>query len=54
MLGGGCHAGRDTAAAMENAGFTIERADRLSFPDSRILLPTSPHVLGIALNPGAS
>jgi ubiquinone/menaquinone biosynthesis C-methylase UbiE len=54
MLGGGCHAGRDTVAAIENAGFTVERADRLTFPESRIPLPASPHVLGTALNPGVS
>jgi ubiquinone/menaquinone biosynthesis C-methylase UbiE len=54
MLAGGCHAGRDTAAAIENAGFAVERVDRLRFPESRIPLPTSPHVLGIALKPGTS
>ena len=48
-MGGGCHAGRDTAAAIEAAGFTIERVERLRFPDSRLTMPTSPHVLGVAV-----
>ncbi|MGZ4572294.1 MAG: class I SAM-dependent methyltransferase [Blastococcus sp.] len=48
-VGGGCHTGRDTAAAIEAAGFTIERLERLRFPDSRLTMPTSPHVLGVAV-----
>ena len=28
--------------------FTIEHLERLRFPDVRLSLPTSPHVLGIA------
>jgi ubiquinone/menaquinone biosynthesis C-methylase UbiE len=47
-VGGGCHAGRDTAAAIEDAGFTIEQLERFRFPDGRLSLPTSPHILGIA------
>ena len=47
-LGGGCHTGRDTAAELENAGFTIEQIERFRFPDVRLSLPTSPHILGIA------
>lgn len=47
-LGGGCHAGRDTAAAIESAGFAIEELERFRFPDTRLPLPTSPHILGIA------
>jgi SAM-dependent methyltransferase len=47
-VGAGCHAGRDTAAAIESADFTIEEIDRFRFPDVRIALPTSPHILGIA------
>jgi ubiquinone/menaquinone biosynthesis C-methylase UbiE len=47
-LGGGCHAGRDTAAAIENAGFAIEELERFRFPDVRLALPTSPHILGKA------
>jgi ubiquinone/menaquinone biosynthesis C-methylase UbiE len=47
-LGGGCHASRDTAAAIENAGFSIEELEHFRFPDIRVALPTSPHVLGRA------
>lgn len=47
-LGGGCHTGRNTTAAIERAGFTIERLERFRFPDVRLSLPTSPHILGIA------
>ncbi|MER6945402.1 class I SAM-dependent methyltransferase [Nonomuraea sp. NPDC000554] len=32
---GGCHCGRDTAAAIEGAGFAIDRLDRFLFPASR-------------------
>lgn len=52
-LAGGCHTGRDTAVAIRRAGFTVERLERLRFPDIRIPLPTSPHVLGVASRPTA-
>lgn len=45
---GGCHTGRDTAAAIETAGFTIESIDHFRFPDSGITLPASPHIIGTA------
>src|SRR4051794_19635043 len=48
-LGGGCHAGRDTLAAVEGAGFTVERLHRFRFPDSQIPMPTAPQVLGTAI-----
>jgi hypothetical protein len=34
-LFGGCHLGRDTAAAIERAGFTIGWLDRFLFPGTR-------------------
>lgn len=34
LLAGGCHAGRDTLAAITKAGFEMQRVDRLRFPDS--------------------
>jgi ubiquinone/menaquinone biosynthesis C-methylase UbiE len=49
VVGGGCHTSRDTAASIEAAGFTIGRLERLRFPDSRLVMPTSPHVLGVAV-----
>jgi SAM-dependent methyltransferase len=48
VLCGGDHTGRDTAAAVRAAGFTIERLDRFRFPDTRLTLPTSPHLSAIA------
>jgi ubiquinone/menaquinone biosynthesis C-methylase UbiE len=48
IMGGGCHTARDTAAAIEDAGFTIEQLQRFRLPDVRLSLPTSPHILGIA------
>ncbi|MDP8968997.1 MAG: methyltransferase domain-containing protein [Actinomycetota bacterium] len=50
-LAGGCHAGRDTLAAIERAGFEIEGVERFRFPPTRVPLPTSPHVLGRARRP---
>jgi SAM-dependent methyltransferase len=47
-LAGGCLAGRDTLATIERAGFALQPMTRLRFPDSRVTLPTSPHVLGTA------
>jgi ubiquinone/menaquinone biosynthesis C-methylase UbiE len=43
---GGCHGGRDTVAALERAGFTIDRLDRFLFPEART--PYACHVLGAA------
>ena len=45
---GGDHTGRDTAAAVRAAGFTIEHLDRFRFPGMRLTLPTSPHLSAIA------
>ncbi|MDQ6846457.1 MAG: methyltransferase domain-containing protein [Candidatus Dormibacteraeota bacterium] len=50
-LGGGCHTSRDTAGAIEDAGFVIEELDRFRFPDVRLSMPTSPHILGVARRP---
>jgi ubiquinone/menaquinone biosynthesis C-methylase UbiE len=48
LLGGGCHVGRDTATAIERAGFTIDHLERFRFPDAPFALPSSPHILGLA------
>ena len=45
-LFGGCHLGRDTAAAIEQAGFSIARLDRFLFPQART--PVSFHIIGQA------
>ncbi len=52
VLLGGCHVGRDTAAEIEKAGFTIDRLDQMRFPDTRLPTPASPHILGRATRPG--
>jgi SAM-dependent methyltransferase len=49
-LAGGCHPARDTAAAIERAGFDVERSERLMFAASRFE-PAIPHILGIARRP---
>jgi ubiquinone/menaquinone biosynthesis C-methylase UbiE len=49
ILFGGCHLGRDSAAAIEQAGFTIDRIDRFLFPQART--PVSFHIRGTARRP---
>ena len=50
-LAGGCHAARDTGAAIRQAGFQIEREERIAFKPSP-LVPAIPHILGAARLPG--
>lgn len=50
-LFGGCHLGRDTAAAIERAGFTISKLDKFLFPAARS--PVSFHIAGQATAPGS-
>jgi SAM-dependent methyltransferase len=47
---GGCHASRDTGAAIERAGFEVERCKRFTF--SPVPLSPLPHILGVARRPG--
>jgi ubiquinone/menaquinone biosynthesis C-methylase UbiE len=49
LMLGGCHCGRDTAAAIERAGFQMEQIERFQLPESRLPWPTSPHIRGTAL-----
>jgi ubiquinone/menaquinone biosynthesis C-methylase UbiE len=46
-IGGGCHLGRNTEAALEHAGFAIESQDRFSFTPG-VPVPPLPHILGVA------
>ncbi|MGH3327921.1 MAG: class I SAM-dependent methyltransferase [Streptomycetales bacterium] len=46
-LAGGCHIGRDTAADIENAGFTTDHLDRFHFPGQKAT-PFSFHILAQA------
>lgn len=49
-LNAGCHLGRDTAAAIERAGFTIERAEY--FDDFPRLVPARPLLEAVARSAG--
>ncbi|MCX5345060.1 class I SAM-dependent methyltransferase [Streptomyces sp. R-74717] len=53
LVTGGCHTARDTLAAIERAGFTVETYRRVRMPDWGIRLPTSACVLGVARRPAA-
>jgi ubiquinone/menaquinone biosynthesis C-methylase UbiE len=50
-LGGGCHPNRDTAAAIEAAGFSIERCRRFPFRPCFFCAPVAPRILGVARRP---
>lgn len=49
-VAGGCHAARDTGAAIAAAGFAVESQKRFAHRPST-LLPAVPHILGVARNP---
>jgi ubiquinone/menaquinone biosynthesis C-methylase UbiE len=49
LFTGGCHTSRDTPAAIEAAGFTVERLRRFSFRPCLLAAPVSPHVVGAAV-----
>ncbi|MFF8914119.1 class I SAM-dependent methyltransferase [Streptomyces sp. NPDC015032] len=51
LVAGGCHTARDTLAAIERAGLTVETYRRVRMPDRGIRLPTSDCVLGVARRP---
>jgi len=46
-IGGGCHLARDTGAAIEKAGFTVERSEEFLFSPGAPV-PALPHLLGTA------
>jgi ubiquinone/menaquinone biosynthesis C-methylase UbiE len=46
-IAGGCHLARDTAAAIERAGFRIESQKRWAYRPTP-LLPPEPMIMGIA------
>jgi len=48
LLCAGCHTGRDTAAAIEAAGFEINELVRFRFPPTGPSTPASPHIRGCA------
>jgi ubiquinone/menaquinone biosynthesis C-methylase UbiE len=47
-VAGGCHLTRDTRAAIDHAGFTVQRSRRFPFPPGRLGIP---HILGSARRP---
>ncbi|MBW3618646.1 MAG: class I SAM-dependent methyltransferase [Actinobacteria bacterium] len=49
LVAGGCHAARDTASAIEAAGFELVELDRFRFPAGPVPAPTAPHILGRAV-----
>lgn len=48
---GGCRTDRDTVAAIEAAGFRLERCRGFGFPREARLFPVLPRVLGVAWAP---
>jgi ubiquinone/menaquinone biosynthesis C-methylase UbiE len=48
LVGGGCHPARDTAAAIEAAGFEIESCRRFDFRPALIEKVVEPKILGVA------
>jgi SAM-dependent methyltransferase len=46
-IAGGCHMSRDTLAAIEQAGFGVERSRRFTFSPGAPV-PALPHILGVA------
>ncbi|MFD8558633.1 class I SAM-dependent methyltransferase [Streptosporangium canum] len=48
-LAGGCHTGRDSAALIDHAGFTVERLERFLLP--KVRTPVSFFILGTASRP---
>jgi ubiquinone/menaquinone biosynthesis C-methylase UbiE len=47
-LAGGCHAARDTGAAIRQAGFQVQREEHVEFKQGRL---EPAHILGVALRP---
>ncbi len=50
-VSGGCHCSRDTARAIEEAGFRFETIERFDYEPSRLARIVSPHILGLARRP---
>lgn len=48
LFAGGCHSARDTIAAIELAGFLVERCRRFDFRPTPLVAPATPRILGVA------
>lgn len=53
-FGGGCHPNRDTAAAIEAVGFSIESCQTVIFSPCFVCAPAARRIIGTARRPGAS
>jgi ubiquinone/menaquinone biosynthesis C-methylase UbiE len=51
LVGGGCHAARDTGPAIEASGFRIEACRRFDFHASLLEKIVEPRILGVARRP---
>jgi hypothetical protein len=51
LLGGGYNLDRDTERAIEDAGFTVEKARHFDFVVNGRTTPSSPCVIGVARKP---
>jgi SAM-dependent methyltransferase len=51
LFGGGCHPNRDTAAAIEAAGFSIESCQTVIFRPCIICAPAARRIVGMARRP---
>lgn len=51
LVAGGCHADRDTPAAIERAGFEVQRCRRFRFCPNPVVAPASTRVVGAARRP---
>jgi SAM-dependent methyltransferase len=54
LVGGGCHPNRDTAAAIERAGFSVGTCRRFPFRPCFVCAPVAPRILGTARRPPAA
>lgn len=50
LVSGGCHPTRETLAAIERAGFQVDRSRRFRYSPSAVV-PSVPHILGTARRP---
>jgi ubiquinone/menaquinone biosynthesis C-methylase UbiE len=51
LFAGGCHAARDTLAAIKRAGFSVEHCRRFDFRPTPLVAPATPRILGAARSP---
>ena len=52
LVAGGCHTSTDPVGDIAAAGLEVTALRRLRFPDTRIAVPVTPHVLGTARRVG--